>query len=283
MSCVSGEVVWGRFAPAEARVEGRGGAAGRLGRCRSRFRVASDLAWLLARSDGRLQLSERAQQLLRGARARAGRPSGASWSRASKVRATELEPALWELIAAGEVTSDGFAGLRAFIERARPTAGSSRDRSARSGWTLVAAAPRLTTLPTPRSRSRSARGSSCARYGVVFRDLLAREAGCPPWREPAARVPPARGARRAARRALRLGLLGRAVRAARRGGDAARGAAHRHAPAPRCSRSRPPTRSTWWASSRPGARVPATVQRDVTYIDGVPRLDAGAIEAEAVG
>jgi len=79
----------------------------------------------------------------------------------------EVRTALTELVAAGAVSSDGFAGLRTIIGT-RPTTATGRwfatdateERSAEAfAWTLL------------------------RRYGVVFRRLLTREATSVTWRE----------------------------------------------------------------------------------------------------
>ena len=100
----------------------------------------------------------------------------------SKLKA-EIETALWELVAAGVVTADGFDNLRSLIDPKR-RAGQGSGRSARprhsSGrWALLYAEQAV-----ERNRALEA---TCwmllRRYGVVFRDLLAREANLPKWRE----------------------------------------------------------------------------------------------------
>ncbi len=54
------------------------------------------------------------------------------------------------------------------------------------------------------------------RYGVVFREVLARESVLPPWREIAGHAAPARRSRRGPRRTIRQRFSGRAICAARR-------------------------------------------------------------------
>src|SRR5438105_2097295 len=87
----------------------------------------------------------------------------------------EVETALWELVAAGVLTADGFDNLRALIDPQR-RAGRGRGRSARprhsaGRWSLLYAGETV-----DRSRALEA---TCwmllRRNGVVFRDVLARE------------------------------------------------------------------------------------------------------------
>jgi ATP-dependent Lhr-like helicase len=95
----------------------------------------------------------------------------------------EVETALWELVAAGLVTADGFDNLRALIDPKR-RAGRGRSRSARprhsaGRWCLLYPAE-----VADRARvSEAACQMLLRRYGVVFRELLARETIVPRWRE----------------------------------------------------------------------------------------------------
>ncbi|HEY4902711.1 MAG TPA: DEAD/DEAH box helicase [Candidatus Sulfotelmatobacter sp.] len=95
----------------------------------------------------------------------------------------EIETALWELVAAGVVTADGFDNLRALIDPKRRAGQghgrSNRPRHSAGRWALLHA-----DQPAERPRMVEA---ICwmllRRYGIVFRDLLAREANLPTWRE----------------------------------------------------------------------------------------------------
>jgi ATP-dependent helicase Lhr and Lhr-like helicase len=95
----------------------------------------------------------------------------------------EVETALWELVAAGLVTADGFDNLRSLIDpkrRAGQGSGkSARPRHSSGRWALL-----YNEAAVERNRMVEA---TCwmllRRYGVVFRDLLARETVVPKWRE----------------------------------------------------------------------------------------------------
>jgi ATP-dependent Lhr-like helicase len=83
-----------------------------------------------------------------------------------------LERALAELAGAGVATADSFAGLRALL------APPDRRR------TLVESAGRWSLLVSERSGDVEAVARTLLkRYGVVFRSMLQRESGLPPWRE----------------------------------------------------------------------------------------------------
>src|SRR5690606_19365132 len=95
----------------------------------------------------------------------------------------EIELALWELVAAGLVTADGFDNLRALVDPHR-RAGLGRGRHARPRHSTG----RWALLPRDGHRDRIHAAESAARmllgrYGVVFRDLLAREPNTPTWRD----------------------------------------------------------------------------------------------------
>ena len=96
---------------------------------------------------------------------------------------SDCREALAELVASGLITSDGFAGLRSI-------AGSTSDRRSGSGmagrWSAIAALSQDTTSSGNAERDevvKTLAWTLLARYGVVFRRLLAREATGVPWRE----------------------------------------------------------------------------------------------------
>jgi ATP-dependent Lhr-like helicase len=136
------------------------------------------------------------------------------------VRATgrlkaEVETGLWELVAVGLVTADGFENLRALVAPKNSSSGGSgslgskifgavasgpgalgtaglrmakvrRPRHAAGRWSLLHTDAEDGKPKTGAERDQSV--ESCCwmllrRYGVVFRDLLARETNLPRWRE----------------------------------------------------------------------------------------------------
>lgn len=105
-------------------------------------------------------------------------------TRATGRLASEVEDGLWELVAAGLVTADGFENLRSLVDpkrrhgegRGRP----ARPRHAAGRWALV----RYTSNAlTHDARAVAFADQLLQRWGVIFRDLLAREALAPPWRD----------------------------------------------------------------------------------------------------
>jgi ATP-dependent Lhr-like helicase len=211
--CLSGAVSWGRLSPHPRLAQG--------GDFERRRIVPTSVApisvfpreaseWLMeafqddavsAGSDPFVQLSSVAQDLRRTLQER-GANFFADLVRMTNHLPTEVEEGLWELVAAGQVTADGFDNLRALMDprrrRAEGRARSRRPRHSAGRWSLL-------TQPVSYQSSAisSERGVSGAspithhasllvdqvarqllrRYGVVFRDLLARESLVQSWRD----------------------------------------------------------------------------------------------------
>jgi ATP-dependent Lhr-like helicase len=98
-----------------------------------------------------------------------------------RLDAATLTGSLGELVAAGLVISDGFAGVRALL---RPSAGrpASRDQHARSAGRWSVAGPGAPAV-SRESVLEAQAWSLLRRYGVIFRRLLARESNAAPWRD----------------------------------------------------------------------------------------------------
>ena len=111
---------------------------------------------------------------------------------------TELEDALGELVSAGRVTSDSFAGLRALLTPAAKRESPRHRRVRRHGlseiedagrWSLVRKLPTRASLGSEASPAHDDPIEHIARvllrrYGVIFWKLLEREAPwLPSWRE----------------------------------------------------------------------------------------------------
>jgi ATP-dependent Lhr-like helicase len=193
--CLSGGAAWGRLAARPA-----GGTPSRAAPIAIVRRA--DLPWLLEPGDAPpddAALSAPARDLLAFLQR-----AGASFldeiiSGTRRLRA-EVEDALGELVSAGRVTGDGFSGLRALIS-ASQTRGGIRARwharwTRRTGgavgagrWSLLraaapAAAPAVAEDPlAAETRTEALARQYVKRYGVVFRDLLAREAHAPSWHD----------------------------------------------------------------------------------------------------
>jgi ATP-dependent helicase Lhr and Lhr-like helicase len=200
--CLTGVVGWGRLSPHPATLEyantsGTDGEAGAAAPRQRRviptsvapitFFVRDDADWMTPRHPGAEEggnsgLSIGAKSVLDFLRQR-----GASFF-ADIVRGTgklkaEIETALWELVAAGLVTADGFDNLRSLIDPKRRAGQGSgrmtRPRHNAGRWAVLHADEVV-------ERSRAVEAACwmlLRRYGIVIRDVLAREANLPPWRE----------------------------------------------------------------------------------------------------
>jgi ATP-dependent Lhr-like helicase len=208
--CLAGAVGWGRLSPHPATLEATGNnLSGQENRRRViptrvapiAFFVREDADWLRPHHPGAADsatsyLSPVAQALLELLKQR-GALFFPDMVRATGRLKAEVETGLWELVAAGLVTADGFENLRALVTP-KSTSGSGigkvrRPRHAPGRWSLLHAsllhasllhASLLHTGGADRDRS----VESCCwmllrRYGVVFRDLLVRETNLPRWRE----------------------------------------------------------------------------------------------------
>ena len=204
--CLSGDVMWGRLSPHpafEAEAAASGDETGN-GRPRRRVRptrtapvaifLREDALWLVPRGGGNeagsAALSHPAQAVLEQLQTH-----GASFLRdlvrGSGRLASEVEDGLWELVAAGLVTADGFDNLRALIDpkrrRGEGRFRTARPRHAAGRWALL----RTHALDGADAGASGQVGAGVeafarqllVRWGVVFRDLIAREALAPPWRD----------------------------------------------------------------------------------------------------
>ena len=188
--CLTGAVGWGRLSPHPATLEDSGAGRRRVvptSVAPITLFVREDSDWMRPRLAEEEQsyervLSDNARTVLEFLRRR-----GASFF-ADIVRGTdklkaEIETALWELVAAGLVTADGFDNLRSLINPKRRNAVGSpklaRPRHTAGRWSLL-----YPGEVTDRSKMVE---TTCwvllRRYGVVFREVLARESNLPKWRE----------------------------------------------------------------------------------------------------
>jgi ATP-dependent Lhr-like helicase len=110
--------------------------------------------------------------------------------------AEDTSRALWELVAAGLVTADGFDSLRMLVDPRRKQTFASparvkpvtQHRNAAGRWSMLCApAPHQESAGEAAARHEAQVESACMvllhRYGVVFRDLMERETSMPRWRD----------------------------------------------------------------------------------------------------
>jgi len=183
--CLSGEVSWGRLSPHPAfEREGEDGRRVRPTRVAPlAIFLRDDAAWLLAtpQPSPRESLSHPAREVFAVLEAR-GASFFADLLRATGRLASEVEDALWELVAAGLVTADGFENLRALLDPKRRR-GEGRGRTARprhapGRWALL-----RHTEVVPDGNVEAFARQLLVRWGVVFRDAAHREPLAPAWRD----------------------------------------------------------------------------------------------------
>lgn len=191
--CLTGAVGWGRLSPHPATLTEQTGTNRRViptSVAPIAFFVRDDAEWMIlphaasgpADSDEPRGLSRNARDILMYLRQR-----GASFF-ADIVRGTgklkaEVETALWELVTAGLLTADGFDNIRALIDPKRRS-GHGRGHNARprhslGRWSLLYVSEAADKADTVEATC----WMLLKRYGVVFREVVARESIVPRWRE----------------------------------------------------------------------------------------------------
>lgn len=96
---------------------------------------------------------------------------------------SQVELGLWELVAAGLITADGFDNLRALIDPKRRLQKHRRKilpRYNHGRWSLL---PTSSFATDTTEHIEACCWMLLKRYGVIFRDLLLREKNIPRWRE----------------------------------------------------------------------------------------------------
>jgi ATP-dependent helicase Lhr and Lhr-like helicase len=208
--CLSGAISWGRLSP-HPRLSQSGETDRRRIIPTSISPISvfprDDSEWLMnalrgetttVHADPFSQLSAVAQDLHRTLQ-----QQGASFFtdlvRITHYLPVEVEQGLWELVAAGFVTADGFDNLRSLMDPHRRHAEgrerTRRPRHAAGRWSLLVSETSSMvncqssvvpiSAPSPQSSALSEKVARqlLRRYGVVFRDLLARESMVQSWRD----------------------------------------------------------------------------------------------------
>jgi ATP-dependent helicase Lhr and Lhr-like helicase len=195
--CFSGQLVWGRLSPRSAPSHAaRSATISRATPITLAFRA--DLPWLLqalrggppAATEG--DCAEPAAALLLRCLQQRGALFSSELEAQLGVSSRDLNEALWDAVARGLITSDGFGALRGLMRRRTESPvtsrfGSSRLRRgahsnpAREGrWALFAKdAPKL----EPDALAEALAEQLLARWGVVFADVVTRENLSLPYRE----------------------------------------------------------------------------------------------------
>jgi len=203
--CMSGEVVWGRLSLVEPAAETDDPAAGeprRSGKTPSRrtpitFMLRQDLPWLLQAHRGAAVPAEpnagSGREVLDALRGQGALFHSDLQAHTSRLP-TDVEEGLWDGVARGLVTADGFNAVRSLLhartrfarrQRPNPRPGSrGRRGSWRQGvegrWTLLPPAPPIEDIE---ELAETVAWQLMLRWGVVFRDVYLKERLAVPWRE----------------------------------------------------------------------------------------------------
>jgi ATP-dependent Lhr-like helicase len=187
--CLTGAIGWGRLSPHPATLELPTDGKRRVipsSVAPITFFARDESDWMIPRREAgesdTANLSPDAVAVLQFLRQRGASFFADIVRGASKLK-SEVETALWELVAAGLLTADGFDNLRALLDpKRRAGQGSgrtSRPRHSTGRWSLLysgEAVDRNVALE-----------AICwmllRRYGIVFREILTRESILPKWRE----------------------------------------------------------------------------------------------------
>jgi len=200
--CHAGELAWGRLSPRPADAEGteRRGSATPSRATPVTFALREDLPWLLTAARGDVVPAEpahgAARDVLDALRSR-GAMFHSELRTATGRLPVEVEEGLWDLVARGIVTADGFQAVRSLLSarqawkrrqrhEQRLRAGARRSPTWREGgegrWALLPTG--VTDAEIDRETlAEQVAGQLLARWGVVFWDLMARESLALPWRE----------------------------------------------------------------------------------------------------
>ena len=288
--CLSGQITWGRLSVRDPAAVPEP-VPRRSGMAPSRatpitLTIRDDLPWLLRAARGEAAPAEpgpgRTQDILDALRDH-GALFRSDLAAVTGRLPTEVEEALWEGVARGLVTADGFRAVRSLLRRGGRNVPVRRGLRRGIGGADAGSDGRWSLLPTPASApdrdelAEAVAEQLAARWGVIFRDLATRENLAVPWRDVlwALRRMEARGTIRGGRfvsgfsgeqfaRPDAVDVL-RGVRKQRLTGQPVRISAA------------DPLNLT--AVVLPGPRVPAIPANSVTYIDGA--VAAGTVTTPA--
>jgi len=182
--CLGGDVIWGRWKRRATQAEVPMRRPGLTRAAPLGLGVREDMAWLLSETPAdEAALASISREVLELLRSR-----GASFFpeivAGTQHLPSEVEEALWQLVAAGLVTADSFSALRSLVSgedkrSEHPRRRRRKPRKIREGrWSLLDVAG-----TAPENRLELWAHQYVRRYGILCRELLTRETSAPPWRE----------------------------------------------------------------------------------------------------
>jgi ATP-dependent Lhr-like helicase len=203
--CLSGTVGWGRISPHPAFYSADSGGPRRVvptSMAPITFFLREEAHWMdlclgrrqVPEESLRACLSDLALQI-RAHMLQYGSAFAGDLARMLGAPAAEISHALWELVAAGLATADGFDSLRVLIDQRRKLSLQAGARTKAAGrvasgrWCLLGL-PQSNAAVDPQRHAELREKqieSACRlllrRYGIVFRDALPRESTIPRWRD----------------------------------------------------------------------------------------------------
>jgi ATP-dependent helicase Lhr and Lhr-like helicase len=191
--CHDGEVTWLRLSPGTAAGDRRAGPS-KATPVTLAFRA--DVSWLLQASrpdpdaGPAVPAVGATAEVVEALRTRGARFLSELVADTGRL-ATDVEQALWDGVARGLLTADGFAAIRALVEGprrpVRPVRSVSRRRRGAQGPTLAAGRWSLVEAVEPvddrEGLAEVVADQFLQRWGVVFRDLAVHEGLPLPWRD----------------------------------------------------------------------------------------------------
>jgi ATP-dependent Lhr-like helicase len=191
-ACLDGGIAWGRLSvrPEHDELPRRGLAPSRA--TPITMTIRDDLPWLLRAARGEHRPAEPGpgpvREVLDALRER-GALFPPDLAAATRQLPAQVEEALWDGVARGLITADGFRAVRSLFARRTVQNAPGRHRLRRGSQLRSAAAGRWSLLPDaapdcdPDELAEAVAEQLAARWGVVFYDLLTRENLAVPWRE----------------------------------------------------------------------------------------------------
>jgi ATP-dependent Lhr-like helicase len=203
--CLSGEVAWGRLSVLEPVREADDPAAEKpLGAAKTpsrrtpiTFTLRQDLPWLLQAHRGATAPAEptvgAGREVLDALRGQ-GALFHSDLQAITNRLPTEVEEGVWDGVARGLLTADGWGAVRSLLNARtrlapRPRSHPRRTSRGRRGPWRQAVEGRWTLLPTARTieeveeLAETVAWQLLLRWGVVFRDVYLKERLAVPWRE----------------------------------------------------------------------------------------------------
>jgi ATP-dependent Lhr-like helicase len=182
--CLSGEVCWARLSPKRSISAAMGSTSRATPITLANRRDMRALVAAVRGGDesevGPAPIGETATRVL-DALQRRGALFLDDLASAARMGAGELTEALWDLVARGMVTSDGFEPLRDLMRRTGAT--WRGQRGAQGRWSVVEEPWVDDGQREGEELPDRVAEQLLARYGVVFRELVARESFAVPWRD----------------------------------------------------------------------------------------------------